>query len=284
MRAQRAEPCDFLSKLAALNPLTLKLGENHPIHIFCPLSPCRPLRADEAKALKLGVRNPPIAAVLYSAQLATLDPLPKCADAGAGQLSSLLSRVGLHAPRFLHVPSVPFQGPGDRGDKFRSTPEATVPVMTVEATLQATGVRLVLGVEGYQYPQFDTGWDANWLVCDVQLDVQDQLNSQDHATFHAHLRPSIVTFELQDFVSQLRALIDDRTGQAILEHLEKRIGLTIALDAGQATVEGFLTEQTAGRLSFRPAEIDRSSLRETLAQLEAIVDAFPARGRLNDPH
>ncbi len=55
------------------------------------------------------------------------------------------------------------------------------PVMTVEATLEATGVRLVLGVEGYQYPQFDTGWDANWLVCDVQLDVQDQLNSQDHA-------------------------------------------------------------------------------------------------------
>ncbi len=156
--------------------------------------------------------------------------------------------------------------------------------MTVEATLQATGVRLVLGVEGYQYPQFDTGWDANWLVCDIQLDVQDQLNSQDHATFHAHLRPSIGTFELQDFVSQLRALIDDRTGQAILEHLEERIGLTIALDAGQATVEGFLTEQTAGRLSFRPVEIDRSSLRETLAQLETIVDAFPARGRLNDPH
>ncbi len=91
-----------------------------------------------------------------------------------------------------------------------------------------------------------------------------------------------MTFELQDFVSQLRALADDSTDHATLEHIEERIGLTIALDAGHATVEGFLAEQTAGRLSFRPTAIDRSSLRETLAQLEAIVDAFPARGRLND--
>jgi len=43
--------------------------------------------------------------------------------------------------------------------------------MTVEATLKATGVQLVLSVQGYKFPQFDTGWDANWLVCDVQLDV-----------------------------------------------------------------------------------------------------------------
>lgn len=153
--------------------------------------------------------------------------------------------------------------------------------MTVETTLQAAGVRLVLGVEGYQFPQFDTGSDANWLVCEVQLDIQDQLNVEDHATFHAHLRPTLVTVELESFASQLRALVDGAGGPATLEHIEEQIGLTITLQAGTGTVEGFLTQQTAGRLSFRPAEIDRSSLRETLAQLEAIVDAFPVRGSLN---
>ena len=149
--------------------------------------------------------------------------------------------------------------------------------MTVEATLQAAGVQLVLGVEGYQFPQEVTGWDANWLVCDVELDVQD------HATFHAHHRPTILTFELERLTSQLRALIDGAAGPATLEHEEEQIGLTITLQAGNGTVEGFLTEQSAGRLSFKAAEIDRSSLRETLAQLEAIVDGFPARGRLKEP-
>ncbi len=155
--------------------------------------------------------------------------------------------------------------------------------MTVEATLQAAGVQLVLGVEGYQFPQEVTGWDANWLVCDVELDVADQLDVQDHATFHAHHRPTILTFELERLTSQLRALIDGAAGPATLEHEEEQIGLTITLQAGNGTVEGFLTEQTAGRLSFKAAEIDRSPLRETLAQLEAIVDGFPARGRLKEP-
>jgi len=36
-------------------------------------------------------------------------------------------------------------------------------------------------------------------------------------------------------------------------------------------------------LSFQDAELDRSSLRETLAQLEAIVTASPVRGSLNGP-
>lgn len=155
--------------------------------------------------------------------------------------------------------------------------------MIVEATLRAGGVRLVLGVKGYQFPQFNTGSDANWLVCDVQLDIQDQLNVEDHATFHAHLRLTLVTVELESFASQLRALVDDAAGPAILEHIEERIGLTITLQAGQGTVEGFLTEQTSGRLSFQDAKLDRSSLRETLAQLEAIVTAFPVRGSLNGP-
>jgi hypothetical protein len=154
--------------------------------------------------------------------------------------------------------------------------------MALEATLQAAGVRLVLGVKGYQFPQFDTGSDANWLVCDVQLDIQDRLNVEDHATFHAHLRLTLMTVELASFASQLRALVNGTAGPATLEHIEERIGLRITLQAGQGTVEGFLTEQTSGRLSFKDAEIDRPSLHETLAQLEAIATAFPVRGNLND--
>ncbi len=42
MRGQRTEPCDFLSKPAALSPLALKLGKNRHIHVACPLGPLSP--------------------------------------------------------------------------------------------------------------------------------------------------------------------------------------------------------------------------------------------------
>lgn len=54
--------------------------------------------------------------------------------------------------------------------------------MTVLATLDGARLELVLRVEGDEFPQFDSGWDANWLVCDVELDV-GLLGS-----FHAHDR------------------------------------------------------------------------------------------------
>lgn len=153
---------------------------------------------------------------------------------------------------------------------------ATVSVMSVEAILQATGVRLVLRVEGYQFPQFETGSDANWLVCDVQVEVQD------HATFRAHLRPTLMTDELKDLATQLHALVEHRAGRAILEHIEKCIGLTIASEDGQTTVEGFVEEHTAARLEFGPAEIDQPSLQRAADQLEAIANAFPVRSSVHD--
>jgi hypothetical protein len=55
--------------------------------------------------------------------------------------------------------------------------------MTVLATLDAAGLEFVLRVESYEFPQFDSGWDANWLVCDVELDTGLL------GTFHAHHPP-----------------------------------------------------------------------------------------------
>jgi hypothetical protein len=48
--------------------------------------------------------------------------------------------------------------------RARTPRSGTVSGMTVLATLDAAGLELVLRVEGYEFPQFDSGWDANWLV------------------------------------------------------------------------------------------------------------------------
>lgn len=148
--------------------------------------------------------------------------------------------------------------------------------MTVQATLDATGLELVLSVEGYEFPQFDSGWDANWLVCDIELDV----GLLGH--FQARHRPSILTVEFERFRDQLRVLNEKLAGTAALEHTEAQVGLTVRLNAGKGTVEGFLADSTAGRLSFENIEIDQSCVRQWLAQLDEIVEAFPVRGGLHD--
>ena len=41
---------------------------------------------------------------------------------------------------------------------------------------------------------------------------------------------------------------------------------------------GFLVDNIAARLSFELIDIDRSFIRDALAQFAAIVEAFPVRG------
>ncbi len=94
--------------------------------------------------------------------------------------------------------------------------------MTVLVTLDAIGLEFVLRVEGYEFPQFDSGWDANWLVCDVEVDVA-RLGS-----FHAHHRPAVLTVEFERFRDQLRVLDETLAGTAALEHTEEQVGLARA--------------------------------------------------------
>ena len=60
------------------------------------------------------------------------------------------------------------------------------------------------------------GWDANWLVCDIELDV----GLLGH--FQAHHRPSILTAEFVRFRDHLRVLDEKLAGTAALEHTEAR--------------------------------------------------------------
>ena len=70
----------------------------------------------------------------------------------------------------------------------------------VHATLRAAGIELVRHIEGYESPQFHSGWDANALRRQIELDLQRC------GRFHASHRPTIYTIELERFAHQLRAL------------------------------------------------------------------------------
>jgi hypothetical protein len=144
----------------------------------------------------------------------------------------------------------------------------------MQATLLAAGFELALHIAGYEFPHFDTGWDANALQCYVELDLER------YGSFHASHQPVIYTAELERFAQQLRGLDRDRAGQATFEHEAGEIGLTVRLNSGTGTLDGFLAEGAGGRLSFENIDIDQAFVHEACAQVEQIAEAYPVHGAL----
>jgi hypothetical protein len=151
----------------------------------------------------------------------------------------------------------------------------------IQATLNATDLTLELLIDGYELPQFDTGRDANALLAKIDLDVPAR---REPGGFHSSLDVILYTHELQSFTDQLRALAHEQTGQATLgsEDPGEALCLTMKLSKGKGTLQGYLaTTDTTRRLSFQDIDIDHAFVRDTLASLQEITDAFPVRG---DPH
>jgi hypothetical protein len=145
----------------------------------------------------------------------------------------------------------------------------------VQATLRAAGFELVLHIEGYEFPQFHSGWDANALYCRIELDLERC------GSLHASLRPIIYTDELECFAQQLRALDQGRDGTATFEHGADEIGMTVRLNSGTGTLEGFLADSASGgRLSFENIDIDQAFVHHARTQLDVTVEAYPVRGTL----
>jgi hypothetical protein len=88
--------------------------------------------------------------------------------------------------------------------------------------------------------------------------LQIELDLQCCGSFHASHRPIIYTVELERFAHQLRALDEDPTGEARLEHGGDEIGLTVRLNSGTGTLKGFLADSAGGTLSFENVDIDHA--------------------------
>lgn len=152
----------------------------------------------------------------------------------------------------------------------------------IHTILQATDLTLELLVEGYEFPQFDTGPDGNALLAKIDLDITA---SREPGSFHAGQNAILYTNELQGFTDQLRALAHERTGQATLgsEEPGETLSLTVELgEDGKGTLQGSLaTIDATKRLTFTDIDIDHAFVADALASLQEITSAFPVRG---DPH
>jgi hypothetical protein len=122
------------------------------------------------------------------------------------------------------------------------------------------------------YPDASDFWDGNWLRASVRVRA---------GSFQGKYQASIRTDEIEDFRRELKAAYEDLKGPASLETLEHQ--LTIQLDGDgighfKARCEAVDGVTFGNRLSFE-VETDQTYIPDVLAQLEAVLSAFPVINR-----
>jgi hypothetical protein len=141
-----------------------------------------------------------------------------------------------------------------------------------ELSLRGGGCCLVLRVDRYAYPSATSGSDANWLAGEVELTAGQT------GAYHAQHRVALQTGELTELRDRLRQLDRESTGEAHFEHLEEQVGITVRVSAGSRTLSVVVREPLGPELRFQDAEIGDEAIADALAELEAVIAAFPARG------
>jgi hypothetical protein len=148
--------------------------------------------------------------------------------------------------------------------------------MAAEVSLRADGCRLVLRIDRYAYPAVTSGSDANWLAGEVELTAGAT------GAYRAAHRIALRTDELAEFRDQLRQLQRAATGEAHFEHLEEQVGINVRLSAGNRTLSVVVRELVGPELRFQDAGIGETAIGDALAELEAVVAAYPVRGDAYD--
>jgi hypothetical protein len=82
--------------------------------------------------------------------------------------------------------------------------------MTSDAVVRGQGCRLLLSVEGYEFPDADDFDDANWLIGSVELEAGTT------GSFRAFHRVTFRADELAQFRDELRPIADTLNGEATL--------------------------------------------------------------------
>jgi len=145
--------------------------------------------------------------------------------------------------------------------------------MNAEAHLRGEGCQLRVRAAGYEYPDLETGDDANWVTGEVELTCARV------GQFTATVAVALRTDELAAFVDQLRVIDSELAGEARLVHLESLLGATVRLEGdGQGTLSAFVRDRVEAELRVADAPIDPAAVRAALDEFAALVDAFPVRG------
>ena len=136
----------------------------------------------------------------------------------------------------------------------------------------------MLRVDRYAYPAVTSGSDANWLAGEVELTAGET------GAYHATHRVALRTDELAELPrsssAQLERAVD---GRGVLRAPRGAGRHHRAPERGQAARFRSSCASTSGpSCASRTREIGEAAIAEALAELEAVVAAFPVRGHAYD--
>ena len=132
------------------------------------------------------------------------------------------------------------------------------------------GRRLTIDVHGYERESAQDPYDANWLRCSVDLDLE---------RFRGAVDASFTTQDFARFLSELDQIVRGDARAASFQTMEEVLSIRVEVDcAGRAVVAGTLQEIDAGGsvLSYS-IESDLSFLQRSHGELKRIVAEFPER-------
>jgi hypothetical protein len=145
----------------------------------------------------------------------------------------------------------------------------------LEATVRGDGVSLRIRVERYEFPEIETGWSANWLIAEAEIDASMI------GCFQARHRLTVLTADLKRFHDELQALERGHASEATLNSMEQEIQLAVRVKSGAVSLDGYLQESGFGPgLHFERVKTDPSFVRVSLEQVDVLIDTFPVRGEI----
>ena len=141
--------------------------------------------------------------------------------------------------------------------------------------IRGDGNAIQIEVFGYERPDADDEYDANWLRARCSVTV---------AEFSAVLSLALVTHDFARFADELEQAVQLLKGTAAFSTAEAGLAVEVKFTtAGHAEVCGSVRSQTSfvpdrSVLSFS-FETDQSYLAHTVRELRAVVSRFPVRNR-----
>jgi hypothetical protein len=139
--------------------------------------------------------------------------------------------------------------------------------------IRGDGNVIQIEVFGYERPDANDAYDANWLRARCSISV---------AEFSAALSVALVTHDFARFADELEQTVQLLKGTASFSTAEEGLAVEIKFTTvGHAEVFGSARSQTScvpdvSVLSFS-FETDQSFLAHTVRELKAIVSRFPVR-------
>ncbi len=143
-----------------------------------------------------------------------------------------------------------------------------------EVTIGGDDFQLVLRIAGYEYPDVESGYQADWLISEAEMAVARG------GSFHAAHTVSLRTDSLAEFRDELAHVLENLEGVATLSGLGE-FSCTITLSEGKGELAAFIGKPFPGaELRITRVPTDPSYLQATARDLDVLLAALPVRREL----